>query len=702
MRSPMHCAAAAMMAMLPYCAQAAAPQDDAELELVVADAPQSSIATGRRQALRVVPAAVTVITARDIEAVGAVELDQVLEGVPGLHVSRYYQSYSATYGFRGILSGLNPQVLMLVNGVPINNAVVGNRGQAIGDYPLENVERVEVIRGPGSALYGANAFAGVINIVTKGADAPREAELGARVGSWGARSGWWQYSGAAGPFEAALYLADYRRDGDTPVIGQDLQGLLDPVFHSHLSRAPGAADLRQSGQNLAAELALGGWRLRTAYQRRRAGSGAGIAESLGPYISNTSRLTADLAYQKTNWVPDWDVSASVDYADIRQPRADGNPDPQIFPPGAFGNLFPDGVIGNPTWYERHVGVGVSGLYGGYAGHHLLLGAGHRLEDLYRVTEVKNFKVNTVPGGLPLLPLPAPIDAANDPALVWLLPAKRSVSYLYLQDEWTLAPDWTLTAGVRRDRYSDFGASTNPRLALVWDASYNVVVKALYGRAFRAPSFVEEYPGVNPTVQGNPRILPETIATTELVLAWQPAPQWQTNLTLFRYREKDVIEFVANPGQGSGATAQNTGDQTGKGFEFELSWQADRAVRLAGSYSVQRAAEGRAGQDPGLAPRRHLYARADWRPAPAWQAGATLNYVAGRMRQPGDARPPVPDYSTVDLSLRYARPEGGWELRLALRNLFDRDVREPSLAPGNLPYDLPMPGRAASVELRRGF
>ncbi|CAK0780863.1 hypothetical protein CCP3SC15_810013 [Gammaproteobacteria bacterium] len=78
----------------------------------------------------------------------------------------------------------------------------------------------------------------------------------------------------------------------------------------------------------------------------------------------------------------------------------------------------------------------------------------------------------------------------------LLPHQRRVDYLYAQDEWNLARDWTLTAGVRHDRYSDFGSTTNPRLALVWDATLNLTAKLLFGQAFRAPSFTEQY-GINP-------------------------------------------------------------------------------------------------------------------------------------------------------------------------------------------------------------
>ena len=129
-----------------------------------------SIATGSRQPIAKAPAVATVRTAQDIQNMGATDLDEVLETIPGLHVSRDPFGYQPAYIFRGIYSKFNPQVLVLINGVPLTNLFHGDRGLIWGGMPVNAIARVEVIRGPGSALYGADAFAGVINIVTKNFD----------------------------------------------------------------------------------------------------------------------------------------------------------------------------------------------------------------------------------------------------------------------------------------------------------------------------------------------------------------------------------------------------------------------------------------------------------------------------------------------------------------------------------------------------
>ncbi len=661
-----------------------------------------SIATGSQQPLARAPAVATVITARDIEAMGATQLEQVLESVPGLHVSVWSAPLNPIYSFRGIHTGYNPQVLMLVNGLPITNVFLGDRSQIWGGMPLENVARIEVIRGPGSALYGADAFSGVINVITKTAADIQGTQYGLRAGSFESREGWIQHGGNLGPIEAAFYLGISKSDGYKKSIERDLQSSLDAVFGTRASKAPGPISASRDAIDARADLAYDKWRFRTGYQQRELGVGVGVADSLDPEArAPSSRLYVDLGYQNANWAPNWDVSAVVGYYDIKDKP--GDPGYTLFPAGAFGGAFPNGAIGNPGHSERHSNASVSAFYTGFDHHRVRLGTGFRIEDLYQAAESKNFNLVAIPGVGPVfVPLPNVVDATGDPSLIFIQPQKRRVKYVFAQDEWSFAKDWALTAGVRHDRYSDFGGTTNPRVALVWDAAYNLVVKALHGRAFRAPSFAEQYNINNPVALGNPNLRPETIATSELAFSWQPAPGVQTNLSLFRYRMEDIIRFTPNADPSTGSTAQNIGAQKGRGLELEATWDATRALRLTGSFSLQRSIDEVTQQDAGLAPHKRLFVRADWRFVPLWQLGATVNHVADRKRQPGDNRPQIADYTTVDMTLRREKFAGNWDARAMVLNLFNRDAREPTFAPGNVAFDIPLPGRAFYIQLQHSF
>jgi outer membrane receptor for ferrienterochelin and colicins len=672
--------------------------EEEDLALAYGDKNTISIATGGQQLITRAPAVATVITSRDIEAMGATDLDQVLESVPGLHVSMTNIALNPIYEFRGIVTKTNPQVLMLVNGIPITNVLAGDRGQIWGGMPLENVARIEVIRGPGSALYGADAFSGVINIITKTAADINGTEYGFRAGSFNSRDAWIQHGGKLGALDAAFYLGVGETDGQKGIIQQDAQSAWDRVYSTNVSLAPGPIDAERKTIDARADLSHEAWRFRSAYQEREVGTGAGVAGSLDPNgRGHSSRLYLDMSYEKANWAPNWNVSGLAGYYDNKET---GDPGYTLFPAGAFGsagsgNSFDtNGMIGTPAHSERHEHASASAFYTGIEQHRIRIGTGYRIEDIYKVQEIKNYDATfaPLPGGI--------TDVSGDPTLVYMLPHKRNISYAFAQDEWSFAKDWALTAGVRHDHYSDFGGTTNPRLALVWDAAYNVVVKAMHGTAFRAPSFNELYSINNPVVFGNSNLKPETITTDELAFAWQPVVRLQNNLNFFRYRMRNII-LPATPYYNA------NGDQIGRGLELESTLDATSDLRLTGSYSLQHSIDQASGQDAGLAPHRRLFVRADWRFAPLWHVGTKVNYVADRMREPGDTRAKIPDYTLVDLTLRRESVAGNWDMRAMVTNLFDRDAREPTFqsvgttVPGNpiTLSDLPLPGRAVYLQFQ---
>jgi iron complex outermembrane receptor protein len=684
--------------------------EEADLALVYGDKDFVMIATGSATPIVKAPAVASVITAEDIQAMGATDLDQVLETVPGLHVSYYGGLWLPIYAIRGIHTQYNPEVLMMVNGIPITSGFAGDRGRMWGGLPLENVARIEVIRGPGSALYGAEAVSGVINIVTKTAGEIDGTEVGVRAGSFQTYDAWVQHGGQWGGFDAAVYLRLGSTDGFAGTVRADAQTGLDAVFGTDASHAPGPLEVGRDAIDLRLDLARDKWRFRAGFKERpEMGAGAGIADALDPDTRGDGRnINADLTWRDPAFFPDWDVTAQASYYDI----AETNSDVTLFPAGSAlplplpgGTPSAIGMVGRPQHWERQARLGLSALYNGFEGHKLRLGAGYFQDDMYKVTETKNFSFVSVPG-VGLVPMCVTLDCAvvegtQANGLAFLKPASRESYHAYIQDEWSLAPDWALTAGVRHDHYSDFGGTTNPRIALVWDTAYNLTSKLMFGRAFRAPSFVELYTINNPVALGNPDLKPETIDMLELAFAWQPAPTLHTAVNLYRYQMDDVIRFVPNADPSTGNTAQNAGGQHGSGLELEATWDVAHNLRLAGNYAYQRSIDDETDRDAGLAPQHQVYVRADWRFAPGWMLNGQVNWVADRARPAGDARAPVDDYATVDLTLRADRLRKGWEAAVSVRNLFDADVREPTTgsSAANIPDDLPLPGRSVYLELR---
>jgi len=675
-------------AIFSACAAAREVSEDEDLALVYGDKSFVTIATGSRVSANLAPAAATVITAEDIKALGATDLDEVLETVPGLHVARGTQGSSPIYVIRGVHRDANSQVLMLVNGIPMTAAFYGNRGNIWGGMPLENVARIEVIRGPGSALYGADAFTGVISITTKSAADINGTQLGGGVGSFGRSDAWMLHGGNLGPLDVAAYLRVGTTDGAKRTISADAQSGWDALMGTRASRAPGPMNNGRDFVDGSLALSSDKWQLRFGYvERKNVGSGSGIASALDPTGKNYSeRLTSDLTYRDTNFAPHWDVSVQASYMRYKEFS-----DLVLFPAGAnIGTgVFADGMIGNPYKWEQHGRFNASAFYTGFERHRIRFGAGAGKDEIYKVRETKNFNPNYTPIGTGSL---ADVTDVSD-TVPFMRPHSRTVRFWFVQDEWNFAKDWTLTAGLRQDRYSDVGQTTNPRLALAWEAAYNLTAKLLYGTAFRAPSFVELYVINNPVAGGTANLTPEKIKTMEAAVSWQVTPKLKLGANLFRYEMRDIIQVV-------GITYKNTGKQTGKGLELEAAWDVGRDVRLSGNYSHQRSVDEATGKDAGLAPHDRIYLRADWRFTPGWAVNTQINAVGVRQRAPADTRGSLAGYTTMDLTLRTDKGGKGWEFSGSVRNLFNVDAREPSPFSQpfiSIPNDFPLPGRSLYLQ-----
>jgi iron complex outermembrane receptor protein len=665
--------------------------EEEDFALVYGDKSNISIATGSKQSLRRAPSVASVITAEDIAAMGATDLDEALEAVPGMHISHSTVSYVPQNIIRGIYSSNNPQTLMLQNGIPTTTIFTGSKGNAWGGLPLENVARIEIIRGPGSALYGADAYAGVINIITKTAAETPGTQFGMRYGSFNTKDIWVQHGSEWDALNMAVYLRIGSTDGLKQTITDDAQTRLDRLFGTAASLAPGPVHTGHEAVDGGLDFGYDKWRLNIGYKLRdKLHLGAGIASALDPLGSEKSeRITTDISWTSPNVSQDLGLgfNASVmQYNDtVLSPLV-------IYPPGVTfpTGAFPNGMIGAPEKWERDTRLSAFATYSGFNNHQLRFGIGHDDLNLYKTAERKNFTLTAT--GLPI-PLGSVIDFSN--TAPFMLPQRRKIDYFYTQDEWNFARDWTLTAGVRHDNYSDFGGTTTPRLAVVWDATQDLTAKLLYGQAFRAPAFVEKYSINNPVQQGNPDLKPETDRTLEAAFSWQARIDTQFNLNFFRYEMKDIIRLIANTAPAVGSTYNNTGGQHGSGMELETVLDYSPTMRLIGNYSYQQSIDETTHQDAGYAPHHHLYLRTDWRYLSGWFASAQLNRVMDRKRAAGDNRPKVPDYTTVDITVR-SPTKGSWDFSSSVRNLFNADVREPT-APTLIPNDLPMAPRSLWVQ-----
>ncbi len=683
--------------VLATCPVTTNAQDLAALSLEELMSLQVSIATGTPKPLAKAPAVASIITADELAAMGVQDIDEALELVPSLHVSHGSFIYASRYFIRGIVSTYNPHTLVLINGIPQTSLFTGDRGQrmmARAGFPVKMVERIEIIRGPGSAVYGADAFAGVINIITKAPEDLEGGEASLAYGSFDSGYSFLRQAAKLGPVQGVVSVAYDRSNGDDPTIDADQQSNLDALLGTNASLAPGPVNMDYRNFDLRTDLLWRQFRLRMAYRQDRVATAQGINDTLDPDSRfELHRGNVDLTWAAPEFRQHWELNAQASYlySDFENPTRF-----QQFPPGADftlvggGGPFPDGVLQTPELAEENARLDLTALYRGWTDHRLRLGTGYFWGDIFETKDATNFVLSDTGA-----PTPSPLMDTSDTPGEFLPENQRTSYYAFVQDEWAFAPNWELTAGLRYDHYSDFGDTVNPRVALVWSTTPWLTTKLLYGEAFRAPAFFELYARSNPVAQGNPDLEPETIESTELAFTLVPSDDWTLDLNLYQYRINDLIDFVADPG--GTFTAQNSGRVRGRGVETELRYQLMASAELLLNYSYQRTRD--ENDEPlGLTPSSDASLRLNWRPTSQWQITPSVVWVGSSKRPAGDDRDDLDGYTTLDLNLQRLLSEH-FAVNLQARNVFDADVRQASRGPElgqlapSIPNDLPQPGRS---------
>ncbi|MBI3899483.1 MAG: TonB-dependent receptor [Gammaproteobacteria bacterium] len=649
------------------------------------------IATGHQQPLNLAPAVATVITADELDAVGATTLSEALTLVPGLIVLYRPQIQGSHVIFRGIRadSSFNPDWLLMLDGIPQNDVLLGNQRSTIGEVPIQNIERIEVIRGPGSALYGTDAFAGTVNIITKTPSSVSNGQLRGRVGSFDTREVRLLQPGELYGAKSLLSMQYGKTDGFRPFFEEDRQTIFDQQFHTDASLAPSHAQSWFEGYQLVWDLEQGPWRTRL---RRRNQDVAipSIAAALDDKgWQSWDMNSVDLMYAQPKSNSDWNTHWNASWYGFNYDTHDN----LLYPPGAFGGSFPDGVLDEFGYSENRLHTEATANYEGFSGHILQLGTGAELHRVTDVRERRNYRLDA--NGTPI-PIGEVVDLTESEKFA---PSKseRRIYFVYLQDEWALARDWTLTSGLRLDHYSDFGSATNPRLAVVWSTTEAVTTKFLVGRAFRAPTLLDLYAQNNLVTKGNPDLDPEEITTYEIAFDYRPTSTLRTGLNLFHHHLTDKILATKNA---SATTLQGNGEgQEGNGGELEFRWDIANDVRLSGWYAYQRNLMDNSDTDAGFAPHRSANLRLDWTFLPNWIFGTNMRWLADRHRAIGDTRPNVEDYAFMDATVRYRSGKSPWSTALSIFNVFDSEGRDPSGGSTSFQNDYLLPPRGVFFEVR---
>ncbi len=637
------------------CATAGA--DDTEMLLAAdLDALMSmtvNIATSTPQALSKAPAVVSVITAADMHATGAGNVLDALQAVPGIYLRLNHFAHKPLVSIRGAAP---KYTLMMLNGAPVRELVWGT-GIFWRGLPVSMVERIEIIRGPGSALYGSDAVSGVINIVTKTAGKIDTAEAGVRVGGFDTRNAWLQYGTQWNDLAIGMTLDVMTTDGHHPEIRVNKPSV--PYVRTE------RADYGHDNLDLRLSASRDHWRILADHRTR---DNLRIGLTGGRYFDDRTRAReseSSLAwlYNNATYSDAWGLDAEVRY------RAAAY---------SSGNGFWETptLLNQQRSAEQRINAEIGGIYRGWRNHTVRVGGGYVWQDIYRDSKVENGVTS-----------------------VFVPQKSRRNIYLFAQDVWEIDPRREITLGARYDRYSEFAGALSPRLAAVWKSTERLTTRVMLGRAYRVPSFFELYANTGATTP-NPDLEPEKSTTAELAFSWRATPGLKFDVSLFRHHQKNPIVAIDPFPQ----KFVNVDPHVIRGIELEAYWQATPHLRLNGNLTLRKTDREHFQHlkvvDHFAIPDHDAYLRADWAFRPKWNWNLQANWTGERrQRASTDTRTGLGSQWIVDTTLRYFHGSE-WELAAGVRNLFDQDAREYSTT--DIPDYLPLPRRHAWAELRYKF
>jgi outer membrane receptor for ferrienterochelin and colicins len=481
------------------------------------------------------PSSVTVITADEIQRYGYRTLADILRSVRGFYMTsdRLY-SYVGVRGF-GRLGDWNSRILLLVDGHRINNNVDGH-GMLGTEFPVDVdlIERVEIIRGPSSSLYGADALFAVINVITRKPSQLKGVELSFEPASFGTYQGRASYGGQYKGIDILLSGTFYDSQGQTLFYPQ----FDSPATNNGITRN---TDYENS-QHILATVSFRGFTLQGLYSERDKGVPTAYFGGLfnDPRTKNLdNQQYVDLSYQHSI-SEKWDFAAHTSYDQAR-----------LQAPVAYSTGLPDGSTTVDTYSFR----------GGWWDSEVKL-SGTLLEK-HRVTLGSVITDNSRQDQGSLIPIGNIFVPFPGSSVIWAL---------YGQDEFAIAQKLTFSAGIRYDHYSNFGGTTNPRLGLIYHLFHPTTVKLLYGTAFRAPEPYELAPDYGPFYDKNLQLRPEKIRSLEAVVEQGLGQHLSLSGNVFRNWISDLISLQFNPADAQ-FVYRNSGkaNATGAGVELDGHW-----------------------------------------------------------------------------------------------------------------------------------
>ena len=653
-----------------------------ELHLLSVTEEETTIATRSKLNTDYVPGIVTVLRGNVLRARGAATVAEALALVPGIEAShdRIGNQVSLVRGVGGSFASGNMKILL--DNISINSALSALANPVLL-MPIEQVERIEVIRGPGSALYGEYAYAGVVNIITR-----RDKQHAfIRADSQGRRSlgGTFSASHPESGLKYTLSLSGWSQSDSNTTAGEDVLHNIS-IPQGAISNAPGTINDEADYRSALLSLNYKNTSLKAQL----------LSDGHGDYFGTIDALPTDeegIAYENQHQTLNLShLFKSSDNLNVRfdldWQQYKNRFDFALLPTNYFG-IFPNGYLNDGFYRERQLHGGVDLNWQGWRQHNILVGI--HLTDI----KVRDAWLNSNVDQSSPIPIPLLTKQRFTGDYNWIDEDKeRTIKSIVLQDEYSHSDHTTFTLGLRYDHYDDIGESFSPRLAGVYQLSSEHIFKAQYAHAFRPPTFYELWNSAS-------SIEPETIDTYELSYIYR---QWDKvhRITLFHSKLKELIvsDQLIN--------FSNVHNAQLSGLEIETEHYMNDWLKLTANISYSDAEDSATGDAIAGAAKLLSNVGLLMESSKGISFSIDSQYVGKRTREEIDPRKSLQGYHTVNTTLSIDwQAVPGATLRLGVKNLFDNDTAYPApmtfdntnqTQVVSYQNDYPQPGRTLWLQL----
>ena len=602
------------------------------------------------------PSSVTVVTADEIQKYGYRTLADILKTVPGFFVTND-RDYSSV-GVRGLArpGDYNTRILLLVDGHRLNDNVY-DEAMVGTEFPIniDLIQRVEVIRGPVSSLYGSNALFGVINIITKRGRDIDGLELSAEAASFNTYSGTVTYGRKLRQLEFLISSTFYGSQGHNSLFFPEFN---TPETNYGIARH---ADDDQVGSALAT-ISFRDFTLQAVYGTREKGI---PTAPYGTVFNNSGTRTTDsnsyidLRYQH-RFGNSWDVLARTFYDRYTYQGTYIYASP-LDPSQTSPNLdFADG-----KWWGAEQQVSKTVL------RRNRITAGGEYRDNLRQDQT-NYDPN--------------------PYVLYLADKRQSfVGALYVQDELTLSKSLALNVGFRYDYYSTRNASGDPRFALIYRPWRRTGFKFIYGEAFRVPNVYELYYAASPYLS-NPALNSEKIRNAEFI--WEQGlgtHLWFSTSAFY----SSIQDLITQESVGDNFIFRNLKNVRSSGLEVEVKGQLSPGLEGRASYSFQQTKDTSSGQFLSNSPRNLVTLNLS---QPLWGKRMFVSLDAQyRSRIQNLAGGSISPFAVVNATLLARNLGKRVDLSASIYNLLDKQYFDPP-STENLQQAIQQDGRSFRVKM----